>query len=143
MLLTSGMILFFFCNTAAATVTRVVERTVPVTLGTVVHSLGLIATAKLWKGPRKASGRRHEGQQRDENHTRDIGTFSATIAWRQRVRLYESGYSIYTRWVVNDCGNTGVRYKTFIIPKIFLLFLFYFIVYYFLLYFVFTSMNIV
>jgi len=74
-----------------------VERTVPVTLGPVVHSLGLIATAKLRQGSRKATSGRHKGQQRDENHTRDIGTFQATVAGRKRVRLHESGYSIHTR----------------------------------------------
>jgi len=74
-----------------------VERIVPVTLGPVVHSLGFIATIKLREGSRKAASGRYKGQQRNENYTRDIGTFSATITRWQRVRLHESRYSIHPR----------------------------------------------
>lgn len=72
------------------------EGTVPVALGPVVHTVGLVAVAELGKGPRETTGRRSKGQQRDENHTRDIGPFQAIVAGWQRVRLHESGYPVHT-----------------------------------------------
>lgn len=85
-----------FLDFTVTTSARVVERTFPVALGPVVHTMGLVASAKLGKGSREASSRRHKGQQRNENYTRNISPFQATITGRQRVWLYESGYSVYT-----------------------------------------------
>lgn len=82
--------------TAATVVARVVERTVSVALGPVVHTVGLVPAAEFGQGSREAASRRRENQQRDENNSRDIGPFQATLAGRQRVRLHESGYPVHT-----------------------------------------------
>jgi len=84
-----------FSATAIAAA-RVVERTVSVALGPVVDTMGLVAAVELGQGAREVAGRRHEGEQRNESHTRDIGPFQATVARRQRVRLHESGHSVHT-----------------------------------------------
>lgn len=84
------------CSPAtAAAAARVVERAISVALGPVVHTVGLVAAAELGQGAREVAGGRREGEQRNENHTRDTRPFQATVAGRQRVRLHESGHSVH------------------------------------------------
>lgn len=51
---------FSFVIPTAIVASRVVERTVPIALGPMVHTLGLITAAELGKGSRKIARGRHE-----------------------------------------------------------------------------------
>lgn len=114
----------FLCNAAAVTA-RVVERTVSIALGPVVHTVGLVAAVELGQGSREVTSGRHEGQQRNENHTRDIGPFQTTVARRQRVRLHESGYTVHAGYLYTFYNETR-SINRFIIIKIILLIIFFF-----------------
>lgn len=75
----------------------VLEGAVPASLGPMVHPVGSVSPHQLWESQGATASRWCESKQWDQTNSRDTGQVSTTVAWWQRVWLYEGCYFVYTR----------------------------------------------